>query len=1157
MESLWKILMPGSRPVGDPTLPTIDGGSTPTFSVRQVEDPNKFLEEINQHLTKQIVGHSNSTQIQPQVTAKQQSDWMKFIDEKQKVLKWQNDYFNGVATKRAIQDATDYDEFHIFISSLADYPALMRGFNLILDCSIPRSIVTGAPAFGNMSLIIANTDPTPSESVTFSTFEVAYLYDETEGNFTTRAIPGSPFVKGYVQLRGNAGKSLAGTSYGFQVNQLDAIPTAYSIERKIKDSLATKAASAAFVLPTQQSRGLSIDMQNRNQVNAKVTSRALHASAATQMLDDLVLGFIVDVHYQNNWYSLHERSVSYGALNSTQTGSHITVDDEGFLSENPSIIKPPTSAPEYMLPDSLFRWDNWSLSAPRLEKSSDESESGPRNTQMPMLLASATVRKHSLPKLRFGEKYKFRIRVVDLCGNCVSKDTIIADTQLISEEVVYFRQEPVSSPDILSIYRLVPRKGDNVYNEIWKSINGESKRVMCVRSGEGSSGTNYSDYSARYVAAPRISQKLAEAHGKFDEPGKQGLIKDKSLVRRAFYQAPEEASYPVYDPENDYLPKEEYISYLPDPMSYGFTIGLKGKVNGLDGVAIRRETQALFNAGLWPEYLKWPIILKRGNVNKFVAKKNPVPHIVFTLQKAEQVELELITLVNEDSAVQFGVDFRIATDPERRAVKKSIIESTNKLLTPPGEIKLVHAVQKPLFAPIISQNTLVARQPGQTNVAMSQVINYPGKSADKLELFATWEEWDDSPSKPFYHRETIARKLVCDLKCDQEIDGNVALTALHEFSDTKHRIIYYEAAARSRFTSYFPALDGNRPRDFTIFSKPYEEKSILATEKPEALNIVRVIPIHLKKKKAAGIHSSTSGFRIYLERGKMFDRGEGMKIIFPIVNDSVPPEQLDFFSCAGRDLILTTGKMRTLHSKDFMNAFKKVSGIRLQEVTTANDIEGAIYEPKPDKLSNLWYVDVLLSGEIMNNLPFVRFSLAKYQEKAIYYKEMSDTVQTLFLPLGSEKSLTLTNRGTKYSFSLTDNAFINGTPYSKEVVIMFEKNDAEVVDENSMDWEATAVKVGGIQKESVKLTESGGTWTVQDVMINSLPNYQAFRIVILEYHVYPQGVGNIPEPIDHFKEEPITLQAVHKHIVDMYIVLLKEPARLRVSKRKKIKQTSK
>src|SRR5205807_1104096 len=142
---------------------------------------------------------------------------------------------------------------------------------------------------------------------------------------------------------------------------------------------------------------------------------------------DVTRGFRIDVwtSLSGHWHSLCLRD---GTYRFHKDSFQRTLSDEGFVTVATSQSADGTST-DLRLPESLFRWAGWSLSAPRPGKtigadSTAQPQENPATTAIP-LQTFFTAKKASLPRLRFGALYQFRARAVDLAGNSFAADAVL------------------------------------------------------------------------------------------------------------------------------------------------------------------------------------------------------------------------------------------------------------------------------------------------------------------------------------------------------------------------------------------------------------------------------------------------------------------------------------------------------------------------------------------------------------------------------------------------------------------------------------------------------------------------------------------------------------------------------------------------------------
>ena len=187
---------------------------------------------------------------------------------------------------------------------------------------------------------------------------------------------------------------------------------------------------------TLRSTGFALARRERaDQLRSRLQeAEALATDDGTRelMLDDLVRGIRVEVwdDVTKAWHSLHRRLVTVTG----QPGSVAVLSDEpdvGFLQLSALNRAPGDVTNGYYLHEVVAGWDGWSLSAPRPGLTIVHVEP-PGPTEPPRSVVDtlpdepidgahtvSRVEPRSLPRLRYGMSYSFRVLAVDLAGNSV------------------------------------------------------------------------------------------------------------------------------------------------------------------------------------------------------------------------------------------------------------------------------------------------------------------------------------------------------------------------------------------------------------------------------------------------------------------------------------------------------------------------------------------------------------------------------------------------------------------------------------------------------------------------------------------------------------------------------------------------------------------
>ena len=355
-------------------------------------------------------------------------------------------------------------DFHEAVSSLGDYPALMRRLGLVLDLQVPLG--TGIPAASTVRVHPALSAPFALSTVS-ATPKTAYRFTAT--SFVAAPKPAASDLKDGVANLANStafdvvqldvdGAALKLLNLAATIEQLDKVPARLR-SRRFLPMQGPGREECSFPLPTcrnwflpyrqrislpsLRSAGISIVRANRPEVvvamidAAKVHNGKLKtAEAALPLLprkgrsrrrtsrrilyvDDLVRGYRVDVWTSETgkWYSLCMRQ---GRFNFTRRmGIPLILPEEGIVGMAATEAAD-GSSDDMKVGEPLFRWDGWSLAAPRPGKTiaPDDSVQKVTNTSHTSfgLEVGMQAEPKSLPRLRFGTRYRLRARAVDLGG---------------------------------------------------------------------------------------------------------------------------------------------------------------------------------------------------------------------------------------------------------------------------------------------------------------------------------------------------------------------------------------------------------------------------------------------------------------------------------------------------------------------------------------------------------------------------------------------------------------------------------------------------------------------------------------------------------------------------------------------------------------------
>jgi hypothetical protein len=917
-------------------------------------------------------------------------------------------------------------DFHDVVSAIARFPRLLRPLGLAFDLVVPvpgnlpvnadvRVTPTGLP----LNVPTQHTSP-----------RTRYHADPPARLFVTAA-NGSEIVDGV--LRPGASE--------YNLVQIDVDGAALKLTAMASNvTLAQQTGRTSLDTPTEtgmpapRTSGFSVACTDRAQKLADTLTKGKQQndSLATDprgdklflAADDVTRGFVVDVHdsVTGAWHSLCGRRGTYTFLDINQ--SH-TFDDEGLISA--PVTEPADGAPDLHHHESLFHWQGWSLAIPRpggiVDKDSKPATpSHPAGPDYRMEVAFAPRKDLPLPRLRYGWSYQFRLRAVDLAGNCLPIETATDPAASLPQvPTVYRRYDPVTVPFVLARENL----------EDAQKHSGESFEHVVIRSNYDKP---FGGPAERHVAPPKASQLLAETHGMFDDPvtGKLDpnaydliIATDKSFDKDAVH------------PE-----AQLSLPYLPDPLARGAGLLFTG------GPLLNTALKVPFD-GAWPQYRPLRLSLVEGSGPPSFDSAQRV--LTVELRKAEQATLQLSCYLDKPDLELMGAwqDALLDAPSDFDAGKATDQAIAGQLwtLTPFRELKLVHAVQQPLLEPKF-QHLTVTRALGDTFARVSDEFPIHGKSTIKVALEAEWtEQIDDLTSDT---APTIRSAGAKPFEIQQAISHDVAILAgRHEFHDTKYRKVNYQAVATTRFREYFPAEVTADEQNITRRS-PAVTVDVLNSAPPPAPRVLYVLPTFVWQESSDKAWLTrtrrSGGVRVYLDRpwyssgdGELLgvalwncapprqDASVGLRFVrggefpIPVFGPETPqvPEHLKpYVTQWAMDPIFDgepTPAQTTPYFEHFRNAVATEVDLPLLE-TGEFTVAVAGHAVKFDGVERthagrkLWYCDIDIDAGNAY-FPFIRLALARFQPKSVRGAHLSRVVLADFVQLTADRSASISFDG--------------------------------------------------------------------------------------------------------------------------------------------------
>ena len=626
-------------------------------------------------------------------------------------------------------ETRDRLDFHGVLGALANHPALLRALGLVLDLAVPQDAA-------DLSAVIAG-GPFPTVSVGRWSLPAG---DDEQLVLPRAALDPETFLPAPTRFAGSVLRGgVSGGAIGldpalWSLVQLDvegAITKLLNLAER--DPVGGRAdPTVAVGLPTLRSDGLGI-------TSVLQAPEALLAFDRAARLDDalrggpeevltashLTHGFRVDVWHEARqaWFSLHQRRLAYDI-----GGLRWPAEDEGFSTA--SLAMPLTPPRTLDAPEVVVRWTGWSLSAPRpyapigREVAPDdpgtEPEGDPPDTS-PLSVAS-TPQPRSLPSLRFGDRYRVRLRAVDIGGGGLGPDFQGALPALPSEPAGrrYLRFEPVAAPIVV----VAGQAGPTAARERPAALVIASQNLRPDLDDVVTSST-----ATAQLLPPKATVDLVERHGCLDDS--MGRLRPAAEVHALLARR---------DVAVDRLAVDggPGVAHLCDPLARGVALrGLPGVPDGWLGTvaadgSLQFEQQdplpfdgaeagavVLRFAGPWPDPVPLSITLTEGSGPPTWAA--PTRTLTVRLPKGRRTNVALSSLLDPDDLSLLGVwewfAQRLDTDlakaggladwsgagasltasiAMRASISRLALEGGHWALTPATRLRLEHRVAQPV-----------------------------------------------------------------------------------------------------------------------------------------------------------------------------------------------------------------------------------------------------------------------------------------------------------------------------------------------------------------------------------------------------------------------------------------------------------------------------
>ena len=442
-----------------------------------------------------------------------------------------------------------------------------------------------------------------------------------------------------------------------------------------------------------------------------------HNASIPLFAEDLLAGYRVDVrrrepNVDGPWRSLCAREGDYyfpGTATSAEASWQWPVDDvidEGFISQTADEVHDSkANISGLRLSQAVFRWDGWSLVVPKPGEPMAERGSGLAAPQAEE--NDSTVRTRfkakpgSLERLRFGHRYSFRLRAVDLAGNSLSvpeADTLTGTADKRDLRVFnsgcYERVEPLIPPIVVPFH---------------KPGAGEGNDQIVIRAG---------DHQPRHgewlLLPPGVSVPFVELHSALD-----GLVASDAwqLLREHDGSTPEwkKNSRGRADEwvEDGWMCRHGgfRVPYLPDPLVYRALFRQRDSRGTVAAVASVEMAQDRKNE-------RYPDRITGRRIRLEAASSPRIrggAHLEIGMPVGRIAKVQVATTPSDDDFSLFGLmtwchceetssepcdelePAGLAPTLTKKELHAAACAGELGLITPARELTIVHAVEKPLI----------------------------------------------------------------------------------------------------------------------------------------------------------------------------------------------------------------------------------------------------------------------------------------------------------------------------------------------------------------------------------------------------------------------------------------------------------------------------
>lgn len=1013
-------------------------------------------------------------------------------------------------------------DFHQLIDNCHEYPAVMQRIGIRLDFSVdPEEIADDLEIVENGNVSISPEEPFSFESNSMLT-RFVHTSNEQQRIFNVDWSSNPEYEGGMLNMNDLdfelVTKDIVGSAMKLQNNAMNASQTSDedSMEQSETDRLdMIRTIGFSLIQKNRAPRYKKILEKSHNFNKVLASGIKLASDFLIHDVENLILGFRVDVYdsVTRKWNSLNRRNGVYSIENLSK---QFKSDDEGFISVATS--EPVSGLLDEIhtvqMGESIFKWNNWSLSVMPLGKTIG-SESTPSDPSTffgwlkeknklfgeNSLKLDFSVPESSLPFLRFGVGYRFRLRIVDLAGNGLRLDDSIPDKYAFpANEIVYRRYEPVPSPNLVfKDHETAERPGETI-----ETI------VIRVDNSHGIIDFN-NQVSIRHILPPKISQQLAEVHGMFDnddwyDNSSSGDDADNKNYKKMYEKLVSKEK--VLNPDNVEIGNQITAPYLPDPLAVSAVISnLPGEEN----------IQKVEYEGKWPDLKSYQLKLSAGSIN--TSNNDRINRVLnIELTPGTMREITICSLIPNDKLDLMALYNLVSSDISFKKhfgalekLKQLTNNGENWLLTPPKKLKIICAVNEPLSPATINIKTM-RRELDQTGVVITGFITVNAKSVSKVNLNSENITAVYDSEKGFYKEVKLwdnpfEKTDIAYPGIDDSDDTDISIENYpHQLNCAKRVKVRYIAVCQSRYGEYY-----DEGTNLTLPSQA-QEFDLPNTTRPEPIEIVRIIPTFRWVEDAnSKIVARYSGMRIYV-KPPWFSSGFGEQLGIVLMNENFIKqrekekiEKLEkFVTLWGNDPVwraMPLSGEKFPISNQVKNYSTHNSRVQLSELDYNKDMVVTVlgYELKFDKDEKLLYCDVEIENKYSYST-FVNFALCRFQPHSLPGAHISTIDKKQFMQMLPNRFVSLLTPAEKPTqlIVMVSGIFPEGYNIHTRLIAVL-KTKPRNFDKDI--WiEITRRELGYHDKSTINKV---GVWDFE-FDLSGLQETNEYKLTISEYELYEQ-----------------------------------------------------